>query len=241
MSESGQGITPETLAKLRQVSSATVTHDLMRMGYRNTYMHCVRPLQPGYRAFGRAVTLRYLPFREDVGNREQTPEGRESNNQRRAIESVENGDILVIDARGDTRAGVLGDVLTARLRYRGAAGVVTDGAVRDSAAIREMGFPVFCAGAHGAVSPSIHWAPDFNTPIQCGGVLVLPGDYILADDDGVVVIPAVAAAEVAERAWEHERQDAFSRQKVEAGEPISRAYPLGPELLQEYKRHHGLA
>lgn len=225
--------------KLRQTATATVTAELQRLGYRNTFMRGVAPLKLGYRAIGRAHTLRYLPTREDVADRLQKPEHREENFQRQAIESIGPGEIFVIDARGDASAGVLGDVLCARIRYRGAVGLVTDGAVRDSGAIREMGFPVFCSGAHGGVSSTIHWASDFGQPVQCGGVLVLPGDLIMADDDGVVVIPAAAAAQVADIALDHELRDVFSRGKVEAGEPIHRAYPPNAELMAEYRRQQG--
>lgn len=236
MDGSGLRVSDDVLAKLRHVSSATVSHELLRLGLRETFMRGVRPLKPGYRALGPALTLRYLPYREDVGDRLQQPQFREENNQRRAIEAIEPGQVFVVDARGRTDAGVLGDVLTARLRFRGCVGVVTDGAVRDTAAIRDMSFPVFCGGSSGPVSNLIHWASDYNQPVQCGGVLVLPGDLILADDDGVVVIPTGVAAEVAERAVEHERMDAFSRSQVEAGMPIARAYPLDEGLLAEFRR-----
>jgi len=196
----------------------------------------VRPLKPGLRVLGRALTLRFLPTREDVAARLEQPEHRHENIHRIAIEAVRPGDVLVIDGRGQTEAGIVGDVLTARVRYLGGAGIVTDGGIRDSAEVKSMDFPVFCGGVHGAISPVLHWASDYNQPIQCGGTLVLPGDIIFGDDDGVVVIPQQLAAEVAARAAEHERMDATSRRHVEAGIPISRAYPLAGDLLEEFRR-----
>ena len=225
--------------KLRQVGAATVTHELLKKGVRTTFMVGVLPLRRGLKVIGRAATLRFLPMREDLAAGQESLETRHLNHQRQAIEAVQPGEVLVIDARGITDAGTVGDVLSARVRSRGGAGIVTDGAVRDSEAILAMDFPVFVGGVHGQISPFRHWAPDHNVPIQCGGVTIIPGDIIMGDDDGVVVIPAAMAEEIATLALDHERQDAFSRENVEAGVPIHQAYPLDAALLAEFRRREG--
>jgi regulator of RNase E activity RraA len=143
--------------------------------------------------------------------------------------------VLVIDARGDVGARVTGDILATRLRYRGAAGLVTDGAIGDLAAMQAVGLPVYSRGLTPVSFGELHVMADLNVPISCAGVLIMPGDVLVADPEGVMAIPQGVAAEVAEAGVEAERRDAFSRSKVEAGHPLAEAYPLNEKLRAEYE------
>lgn len=222
-----------TLDLLLKASTASVTAELGKLGIRYSHMTGVDPLTPGTRMVGEAVTLRYVPAREDknaalpVSNREHP--------QRKAIDNIGKGEVLVIDARGETRSGTLGEILMARLKARGAAGMVTDGAVRDAVGIRGVGLPTFCAGAHASASQTIHYAADINQVIGCGGVMVCPGDVLLGDDDGVVVIPRHLAAKVAKEAVEHDELEAYIFQRVSGGDSIFGVYPPNEQTLKDYE------
>jgi regulator of RNase E activity RraA len=180
---------------------------------------------------GVAHTLRYLPLREDLFKRYGTG----MNAQKRAIEELRPGHVLVMDARRDPTAGTLGDILALRALRRGAAGVVTDGAVRDSAAITDLGLPVYAAGAHPSVLGRRHVPWDTGVPIACGGALVQPGDLIVGDADGVVVVPPDLAGELIADCREQERQERFITEQVEAGESVDGLYPLGPAWRDAYE------
>jgi 5-oxopent-3-ene-1,2,5-tricarboxylate decarboxylase/2-hydroxyhepta-2,4-diene-1,7-dioate isomerase len=231
----GAPIPDAILEQLREVSTATATAILNRLGLRRPATNELRPLSPGLKLVGRARTLKYLPLREDL-----LPALRalgEQNPQRVAIESLGPGDVFVIDAMGQTESGSLGDILTARVRRRGAAGVVVDGTVRDAPVIAAMGYPVFVRGGRGHPAANttrmLPWEVD--VPVQLAGLLVAPGDIILADDEAVVCIPRALAAQVAEEGVETERKEAFLRMKIEEGLPISLVYPPKPEILREYE------
>ena len=221
------------LKKLAMVSSPTATHLLLKLGIRNTFLEGIKPLISGAAAVGRARTLRFLPMREDIA---PDPEHPSNNAQRLAIESIEPDEILLVDAGGYLGAGTLGDILCERMKYRGAVAVVVDGAVRDSAQIREVGLPVWCKGVHGAASSRSLWPDEYDIPIRCGGCTVMPGDYIIADEDGVVVVPPVHAARIAEEGSESERREEFIRMKIrDEGYSTDRAYPPNDEVLAEYE------
>jgi 5-oxopent-3-ene-1,2,5-tricarboxylate decarboxylase/2-hydroxyhepta-2,4-diene-1,7-dioate isomerase len=182
------------------------------------------------RFVGRAFTMRCLPVREDV-MRVQTPT---TSLHRRAFETINPGQVLVIDARGELSAGVLGDVLATRLVARGGVAVVTDGAVRDLAAMQEVGLPLFARGVHTASFGQAHIVSDLNIPVQCAGVLIAPGDVLVGDPEGVIAIPQAVAAQAAEAGLEQELRDSFSRTKVAAGASLSEAFPLNERLRAEY-------
>ena len=207
---------PESVvSKLAQVSCATLTTVLGKLGYRRIFAGGVRPLTAGARLVGQALTLSYLPIREDFW---PVPPAQMPNYpQRVAIESVQPGDVLVIDARGNLGAGVLGDILAARVKARGGAGIVVDGAVRDSPAIKEIGLPCYSRGVHASASMSELLAMDVNRPVQCGGVLVMPGDVVVGDDEGAAFIPLAVAEQVARQALEQEQLESWVRQRIEAG------------------------
>lgn len=226
-------VAPEIFEQLRIPSTATLTSVLARRGLRNTFMTGVRPLAPRTRMVGQAFTLRYIPAREDL---DQTGVvDNLTDPQRIAVESVGPHDVLVIDARGDVRAGSMGAILATRMKLRGAAGVVTDGAFRDSPEIAASGLPAYARAAHAATNKTIHHPTDIQLPIACGGVAVFPGDVIVGDDEGVVVIPRHLAVEVAEEAVAQERREEFIMEKVRAGASIIGVYPPDAKTLAEYE------
>ena len=227
-------LTASAAAKLRRVSTATLTAQLLRRGFRNTFIRGLIPTRRDLRMVGYAFTLRYVPVREDVGVAGIRPDN-ETNVQRRAVESVGRDDVLVIDGRGQLGAAVLGDILATRVARRGAAGIVTDGSFRDSPAFADIDLPAYHRGPNAALSWLVHHAVDMNVPIGCGEVLVLPGDVVVGDAEGVVVIPSQFAEEIAHDAAEQERVEAFALDRVRAGEAITDLYPLADERRAEYE------
>jgi regulator of RNase E activity RraA len=193
----------------------------------------VRPLSPSTRLVGQAFTLRYIPAREDLDHTGTLDNLTDP--QRVAIEKVGPGEVLVIDGRGDVRAGTLGAILATRLKLRGAAGVVSDGAFRDSPEIAASGLPAYARAAHGAANKTIHHPTDFQLPIACGGVAVYPGDVLVGDDEGVVVIPRHLADAVAEEADAQERREEFIMAKIRSGASIVGVYPPNEATLAEYE------
>ncbi len=223
--------------KLAQMSTATACMNLYKMGIRNVFMQGLHPLAPlgiGKRLVGRAVTLRFLPFREDVDTA-LTPEQRHVAPYRRAVESIEPGNMLVIDAMGYLATGTFGDMLSARMKYRGAVATVVDGAVRDSPFIRQVGLPTFVRGVHAGGIERGLMSFDANIPIQCGGVLVMPNDILLADDEGVVVIPPSHTERLANVGVAEEEEEQFIRAQIEAGVSIQEVYPPNEKWLAAYK------
>ncbi len=224
-------LTAAAFEKLHTVSTATLTSQLNKRGFRNTFLLGVYPLRPDLRLVGYAFTLRYVPMREDLVDELYD---NSKNVQRIAVESVEQDDVLVIDARGDVRAATLGNILATRLIARGARGLVTDGALRDTPGYRELNFPAYVQGAHAATSFNIHHPLEINVPIGCGGVLVMPGDVIVGDGEGVVAIPAKLAEEIAHDAYEQERLEEFIQQKIAAGASIVGVYPPNEATKTEF-------
>lgn len=219
-------VTDEVLATLRGVSIPTISIVLRRLGYASTFLSGVAPRTPAQSFAGRAFTGRTLPIRKDVLS---TPL------HRQAFETIEAGDVLVIDARGEAGARVTGDILATRLKARGAAALVTDGAIGDLAAMQTIGLPVYSRGLTPVTFGEVHVMADLNVPIACAGVLILPGDVLVGDPEGVIAVPQAVAAQVAEEGAEAERRDAFSRSRVEAGSSLAEAYPLSGALLAEYE------
>ncbi|MDE0502851.1 MAG: ribonuclease activity regulator RraA, partial [Candidatus Poribacteria bacterium] len=177
-------------------------------------------------------TLRYIPAREDLNAGEVD---NMKDVQRIAIEEIGVGEVFVIDARGDTRAGTMGDILATRLFKRGAAGVVTDGAFRDSPAIAEIGIPAFAAAMNAHSNKTVLHPSEIQVPIACGEVAVLPGDIIVGDAEGVVAIPIRLAEEAAQIAVEMEMREKFILKKIQSGASIVGSYPPDESTLAEYK------
>lgn len=224
-----------TRAKLLTVSTATLTTVLFKRGLRKCFIGNVVPLNPAYgRMAGPAYTLRYIPSREDLDHVKVFEDPRHP--QRRAIEECPPGHVLVIDSRKDRTAASAGDILIARLWKRGAAGIVTDGGFRDSADIAKIPFPSFHAGPSAPTNLVRHHAIDLDVPIGCGDVAVYPGDIVVGDADGVVVIPQHIADEVAEEAAEQTLFETFVQERVMAGDSIFGLYPPGPEARDAFNR-----
>ncbi len=218
-----------TRARLSRVSTATLCTQLFKRGFRNVFMQGVGQLtEPtGGNLVGPAFTMRSIPAREDLD--QLSAFDNPDHPQRKAIESVPVGHVLVLDCRGEQRVASGGQILTTRLMVRGAAGLVSDGALRDSGAIAQMDFPVYCAGGAAPLNLLMHHALEQNIPIGCGGVAVYPGDVIVGDDEGVVVIPRHLADEVAEQAEEQEKMEAFVLEQVRAGARLAGTYPPSEE------------
>jgi regulator of RNase E activity RraA len=217
-------IASETLDRLRLVSTATLTTQLFKRGLRNAFMQGVRPLgRYDGNLVGPAFTLRNIPAREDLDTVAVFTDPEHP--QRKAIEITPPGHVLVIDCRGDTRAACAGQILAARLMKRGVAGLVGDGGIRDAGPIGEMPFPVYCTGPSAPLNLARHHAAESNVPIGCGGVAVYPGDIVVGDRDGVVVIPAAMAHEVAVDAAEQEELEAFLLERVTDGAALPGTYP----------------
>lgn len=219
----GFELTDDLRARLEKVAVASLSVQLRKRGFDHVSIDGVRPLLPGTKLIGRARTLLYLPYRKDLFD----ARGNGFNAQKQAIESVQPGEVLVMSARGDSSAGTLGDILALRAKVRGAAGIITDGAVRDHAPVREVGMPVYSSGAHPAVLGRRHvpWATDVD--IACGGATVRVGDVIVADDDGPIVIPPHLLVEVLEAAEAQEEEESFIAEMVAGGEGIEGLYPIG--------------
>jgi regulator of RNase E activity RraA len=226
-------IDSRVIETLSMVTTATITTVLLKKGLRNVWLRGARPLKPDQpRLVGRAFTLRFVPAREDLA----TPESWSSpKSTRAAIEAMPEGCIAVVDANGVTNAGIFGDILCARMAKRGVAALVTDGVVRDIAGVQATGFPVWCQGV--AAPPSVAGLTFVNwqEPIGCGGVAVFPDDIMVADGDGVVVIPAALLDAVLELAPEQEQLEAWILQEVEAGVPLPGLYPSNAETKARYE------
>jgi 5-oxopent-3-ene-1,2,5-tricarboxylate decarboxylase / 2-hydroxyhepta-2,4-diene-1,7-dioate isomerase len=224
-------LSPGAEDALRTVSTATLSVQIGRRGVRNTFLTGLRPTRPDLRLLGYAYTLRYVPLREDVRDADDA----ELNAQKTAIESIGPGEVLVIDARGEAGAGTFGDILAARALARGATGIVTDGGARDSPALGQLEIPAYYQAPHAAVLGLLHYPLESNVPIACAGTLVMPGDVMVGDAEGVIVIPAAMAEDVARAALEQEEREAWALERVQAGESIRGVYPLSREREAEFE------
>ena len=225
------GIPRKVLEQLLLPSTATITSALKKRGLNNTFMHDVVPLAPDMKMAGPAFTLRYIPAREDLDPGEVD---NLTDVQRIGIERIGRGDILVIDARGDTRAGTMGDILATRIMVRGGAGIVTDGAFRDAPAIAKSGLAAYSAAMNAHTNKTIHHPSEIQVPIGCGGVAVFPGDIVVGDGEGVLVVPAHLAEWVAREAVEQEEREEFIREKIRAGASLVGTYPPDERTMAEF-------
>jgi 5-oxopent-3-ene-1,2,5-tricarboxylate decarboxylase/2-hydroxyhepta-2,4-diene-1,7-dioate isomerase len=227
----------DLLAAVARVSTATLASQLRKRGFNHVTLDRLQTTRPGRKMAGFARTLRYVPFREDLFAQYGTTVGRTGlNAQKRAVEQVRPGEILVIEARGDPTAGTVGDILALRAQVRGAAGIVTDGAIRDAQTLRTaLAIPVYYAATHPAVLGRRHVPWEVNVAVACAGVTVVPGDIIVGDGDGVIVVPAHLAMEVARDAAEQERQEEFAAAMVAKGESVDGLYPLGKRWRAAYE------
>ncbi|NND07739.1 MAG: ribonuclease activity regulator RraA [Saprospiraceae bacterium] len=214
-----------TREKLMRVSTATISTALFKRGLKNQFIQGVRALTPGRpNMVGEAFTLRYIPAREDLNPIEvfKDPE----HPQRVAVETCPEGAVLIIDSRKNARAASAGSILASRLMKRGCAGLVTDGGFRDAALIAALDIPSFHQAPSAPTNLTLHQAIDINVPIGCGDVAVFPGDVILGDDDGVIVIPTHLAGELADEAVQMTLYEDFVTEKVLEGRTIVGLYPM---------------
>ncbi|MBC8075622.1 MAG: ribonuclease activity regulator RraA [Chloroflexales bacterium] len=227
---------PDLIRRLDAVGSATASAVLHRLGVRQTFIQGPLPRKPGSKVIGPAVTLQFMPQREDVAS----GLGQEKTEKVTALwavfETVQPGDVLVVQAWGDMYTGCMGEMLLTYFMGRGGAGVVVDGCIRDWPHIQQMPLPVWTRGftpnyaSQGTLFP---WA--YNVPIACARVLVLPGDIIIADDDGAVLVPINLAEVVIQHTVEHEEWEVFSRIRLAEGGDLRKYYPLNEEGWAEYE------
>lgn len=227
----------ELVQRFDAVSAATACAKLSRLGISRTFIDGPRPDRPGARVVGPARTLQFMPQREDIasGADEEYVERRTA--LWAVLDSVEPGDVLVVQANAATHTGCLGEMLVRYFGGRGGAGIVVDGRIRDAARVRQLGVPIWCTGTtpHFASQTDLFpWA--YDVPVAAGGVLCLPGDVVVADDDGAVIVPAGKALELVEDAEDHEDWESFSRMRLEQGARLSDYYPLSPNSRAEYER-----
>jgi regulator of RNase E activity RraA len=228
---------PKVIDILSKISTATLTTILLKKGLRNIWMRGTKPIRSGQpRLVARAFTLRFVPAREDLA----TPESWSSPiSTRGAIEDMPEGCIAVVDSMGVTDAGIFGDILCARMAKKKVAALVTDGVVRDLSGVLGTGLPVWCSGA--AAPPSVAGLTfvAWQQPIGCGGVAVFPGDVVVADDDGAVLIPAALLDDVMVSAQAQENLENWIMEQVQKGHALPGLYPPNAENLARYKAETG--
>ena len=225
-------LTNELIAKINSVGTATLSSQLRKRGLNNVSIDGLTSTRPGARLVGTARTLRFIPNREDLFE----THGGGFNAQKRAFDTLGANDVLVVEARGERGTGTVGDILALRAQIRGASGIVTDGGVRDLDAVTALDIPTYHAGAHPAVLGRKHVPWDTGLTIACGGAAVQPGDVIVGDADGVLVIPPTIVEEVVTDAIEQERQETFIAAMVAAGEGIDGLYPLNADWKARYQQ-----
>ena len=231
----------DLMTQLRAVSVATLTTCLYKRGFRNQLIFNVAPINPETRRMaGPAYTLRTIPAREDVATPKILSDRKYPG--RAAFEQCPAGHVLVIDCRQDARAAAGGDILITRLMVRGVEGCVTDGGFRDCGEIGELEFPTYQTQPAPPISLLHHYAVDSQVPIACGGAAVFPGDIVVGDEDGVVVVPAHVAAEIAAEATEQTAYEDFAAEQVRAGAELFSVYPatdLSRAKFEQWRKDKG--
>ena len=218
---------------LRHVTTGTITTLLLKRGIRHSWMTGPMPLVTGgKRVAGPAFTLRFVPVREDLA----TPESwGKPISTRAAIEDMPEGCIAVADAMGVNNAGIFGDILCMRMAKRGVQALVTDGVMRDRTGVLKTGLPLWCAGIAAPASVNGLTFVGWNEPIACGGCAIFPGDVIVADDDGAVVIPQALGEAIATEGLEHEEYEEWVVKEVEKGVKLPGLYPMNEETKKRYE------
>ncbi|WP_284754783.1 fumarylacetoacetate hydrolase family protein [Arthrobacter sp. efr-133-R2A-120] len=228
-------LTPELKKKLESVATATLSSQLRKRGLNNVSIDGLQATRPDRRVVGLARTLRYVPNREDLFK----THGGGFNAQKRAIDSVNEGEILVMEARGEKGTGTVGDILALRAQMRGAAAIITDGGVRDYSAVAGLDMPTYFANPHPAVLGRRHIPWDTDITIACGGATVQPGDIIVADSDGILVIPPAIAGELVDECIEQEKEEAFIFEMVKQGNSVDGLYPMNAQWRARYQEWEG--
>jgi len=221
-------LTAENRERLRHISTATLTTALFKRGLNNTCIQDVRPLRDGQENMvGEAFTLRYIPAREDLNTIEVFKDP--AHPQRKAVEDCPPGHVMVIDSRKDARAASAGSILVTRLMKRDVAGIDTDGGFRDSPTIAKLPFPAYHSRPSAPTNLNLHQAIDVNVPIGCGDVPVFPGDIVVGDAEGVVIVPKHMANEITEEAQAMTVYEDFVEEEVLNGASIIGLYPATKE------------
>jgi len=225
----------EIIEALKSIGSATATGELSRLGIKNAFIQGPVPFTPGKVVVGPALTLQFMPKREDVYNVTEYTSP-EVQLHRHVLYHTQAGDVVVVDARGELTAGVFGDMMLTYFKGKGGVGVVIDGCIRDYPHAKELGLGFWLKG----VTPNFHTQTTIfpyavNVPVACSGTLVMPGDIIIADDDGVVVCPKQLAPELAKKASAHNEWEEFSRLRLSQGGELRKYYPLSDEARAEYE------
>ncbi|GGK93777.1 demethylmenaquinone methyltransferase [Sphaerisporangium melleum] len=218
------------------ISSATACAHLHKMGITRTFVEGPRPLSTGQRVVGSSVTLQFMPQREDVASGVAQEYVERTTALWAVLETIQPGDVLVVQAYGSAYTGCLGDMLVRYFKRRGGAGIIVDGRIRDAPRVRRLGVPIWCTGTtphYASQSELFPWA--YDVPVAVGGALCLPGDLVVADDDGAVIVPQRSASQVVDQAGDHEDWETFSRMRIDDGAPLSDYYPLTSESRAEYE------
>lgn len=221
----------ETIKTLGRPSTATITTIFRRRGIKNIWMR-LKPLVPGMRVVGPALTIRSVPGRDDLQPVAYAKPTLFPGHPDDAIEAIKPGDVVVLDGHGATNEGLFGDLLTLRIKMKGAAGIVSDMCVRDTPHMPEKNIPIFCLGS--ASPGGSVFNVDYNVPIGCAGVLVCPGDIVIGDDDGVVVVPSAMVADVVEDVLMHEDREDYIRLMLAGGASLDGLYPMGAETEKQF-------
>lgn len=225
----------EIARQFRHGSVATVTNWLNQRGYRNAFVAGLQVVNPRLRMAGRARTIRFVPARPDLAD--LWPD-REANPHRKAVEEIGTGEVLVADVGGNDEGGVFGDIMTARLQARGAAGLVVDGAVRDVWQMRDIDLPIYTRHVNAAAIQRAVMAVEMDGIVTCKGVAVRPGDWVVGDPDGVVIVPASLAPEAAAYGASHEDLETYLRERVLGGAPLHEAYPPNEAVRDAYRARY---
>jgi regulator of RNase E activity RraA len=225
----------ELIEGLARIGSATASGELSRLGVRDPHIRGLRAWAPGTTVVGPALTLQFMPKREDLYRVEEYADP-ETQLHRHVLYHTQPGDIVVVDARGDLGSGVFGEMMLTYFKGRGGVGVVIDGCIRDYPKAKDLGLGLWLRG----VTPNFHTQTNImpfnvNGPVACNNVLVMPGDIIVADDDGVVVVPIKLAPELLHKASEHAEWEEFSRMRLAEGGDLRKYYPLSEEAQGEYE------
>lgn len=228
---------PALVAGLATVSTATACAKLHQSGIRRTFVEGPKPLVGGQKVAGRAVTLQFMPQREDVASGVAQEYVERSTALWAVLEEIQPGDVLVVQAYGSAFTGCFGDMLVRYFKRKGGAGIVVDGRIRDSPRVSQLDVPIWCTGVtphYASQAELFPWA--YHVPVAVGGVLALPGDLVVADDDGAVIVPRRKAPDVIDAARDHEEWERFSRSRLEEGARLSEYYPLTPDTRAEFEQ-----
>ncbi|PPC78878.1 ribonuclease activity regulator RraA [Pokkaliibacter plantistimulans] len=229
-------VSDDVLARLARCSSGSLTTQLFKRGFRQPALVGLRALSKDVKPFaGRAFTMRFIPAREDIdtyGTMTTRPNG--DNLQWQGVEQVQPGDVLVIDSQNDPRAASAGNILVTRLLARGAAAIVTDGALRDGSEIAALPLPAYAREVTATTRISYHHVADLQVPVGCAGVAVYPGDIIVGDADGLTVVPAHLAEELAEVCSVQDELENYLAMRIAAGEALWGVYPPSPAAVADF-------